>query len=173
MCSRKWWNVSFFLLFSPNNSKFCMYAWGKKGKMLVFTGVYVCVKANLTLVSFFSCFFFAPFPNQNYHQSSWISFPPWSTVLKLDLGVQCAEISARDARFQASHAVQIERSHVGLVRWQQRAGLIQPSTRLPSSSCIFSTFSSLPGQDRDNPVPETNWRRLLLVIITSNLEETR
>ena len=34
-----------------------MYAWGKKGKMLVFTGVYVCVKAKLTLVSFFSLFF--------------------------------------------------------------------------------------------------------------------
>ena len=30
--------------------------------MLVFTGVYVCVKAKLTLVSFFSLFFFAPFP---------------------------------------------------------------------------------------------------------------
>ena len=41
-----------------------MYAWGKKGKMLVFTGVYVCVKAKLTLVRFFSFFFFAPFP---YH----------------------------------------------------------------------------------------------------------
>ena len=38
-----------------------MYAWGKKGKMLLFTGVYVCVKAKLTLVSFFSPFF-APFP---------------------------------------------------------------------------------------------------------------
>ena len=38
-------------------SKFSMYAWGKKGKMLVFTGVYVCVKAKLTLVSFFSLFF--------------------------------------------------------------------------------------------------------------------
>ena len=34
-----------------------MYAWGKKGKMLVFTGVYVCVKAKLTFVSFFSPFF--------------------------------------------------------------------------------------------------------------------
>ena len=43
-------------------SKFSMYAWGKKGKMLVFTGVYVCVKAKLTLVSLFSLFFFAPFP---------------------------------------------------------------------------------------------------------------
>ena len=30
---------------------------GKKGKMLVFTGVYVCVKAKLTLVRFFSFFF--------------------------------------------------------------------------------------------------------------------
>ena len=38
-------------------SKFSMYAWGKKGKMLVFTRVYVCVKAKLTLVSFFYFFF--------------------------------------------------------------------------------------------------------------------
>jgi len=40
-----------------------MYAWGKKGKMLVFTGVYVCVRAKLTLVSFF---FFAPFPYMDF-----------------------------------------------------------------------------------------------------------
>ena len=40
-----------------------MYDWGKKRKMLVFTGVYVCVKAKLTFVSFFLPFFFAPFPN--------------------------------------------------------------------------------------------------------------
>ena len=38
-------------------SKFSMYDWGKKRKMLVFTGVYVCVKAKLTFVSFFSIFF--------------------------------------------------------------------------------------------------------------------
>ena len=44
-------------------SKFSMYAWGKKGKMLVFTGVYVCVMAKLTFVSFFSFFFLAPSPN--------------------------------------------------------------------------------------------------------------
>ena len=30
-----------------------MYAWGKKRKLLVFTAVYVCVKAKLTLVRFF------------------------------------------------------------------------------------------------------------------------
>ena len=30
--------------------------------MLVFTGVYVCVKAKVTLVSFFFLVFFAPFP---------------------------------------------------------------------------------------------------------------
>ena len=42
--------------------KISMYAWGKKGKMLVFTGVYVCVKAKVTLGSFFSLFFVAPFP---------------------------------------------------------------------------------------------------------------
>ena len=34
-----------------------MYDWGKKRKMLVFTGVYVCVKAKLTFVSFFFNFF--------------------------------------------------------------------------------------------------------------------
>ena len=33
--------------------------------MLVFTGVYVCVKAKLTFVSFFFNFFFAPFPEMN------------------------------------------------------------------------------------------------------------
>ena len=33
-----------------------MYDWGKKRKMLVFTGVYVCVKAKLTFVSFFPFF---------------------------------------------------------------------------------------------------------------------
>ena len=38
-------------------SKFSMYAWGKKRKLLVFTAVYVCVKAKLTFVSFFSIFF--------------------------------------------------------------------------------------------------------------------
>ena len=31
--------------------------------MLVFPGVYVCVKAKLTLIRFFFNFFFAPFPN--------------------------------------------------------------------------------------------------------------
>ena len=41
-------------------SKFSMYAWGKKGKMLVFTGVYVCVKAKLTFVSFFLLFLHLP-----------------------------------------------------------------------------------------------------------------
>ena len=46
-------------------SKFSMYAWGKKRKLLVFTAVYVCVKAKLTLVSFFFNFFFAPFPKKN------------------------------------------------------------------------------------------------------------
>ena len=44
-----------------------MYDLGKKRKMLVFTGVYVCVKAKLTFVSFFSQFFyFAPFPNRTW-----------------------------------------------------------------------------------------------------------
>ena len=35
-----------------------MYAWGKKRKLLVFTAVYVCVQAKLTLVRFFFNFFF-------------------------------------------------------------------------------------------------------------------
>ena len=44
-----------------------MYDWGKKRKMLVFTGVYVCVKAKLTFVSFFFQFFFsAPFPKHTF-----------------------------------------------------------------------------------------------------------
>ena len=38
-------------------SKISIFAWGKKRKLLVFTAVYVCVKAKLTLVSFFSIFF--------------------------------------------------------------------------------------------------------------------
>ena len=42
-----------------------MFAWGKKGKMLVFTGGYVCVKAKLTLFSFFPCFF-CTFPLMTY-----------------------------------------------------------------------------------------------------------
>ena len=45
-------------------SKFSMYAWGKKRKLLVFTAVYVCVKAKLTLVRFFFNFFFCTFPLQ-------------------------------------------------------------------------------------------------------------
>ena len=50
-----------------------MYDWGKKRKMLVFTGVYVCVKAKLTFVSFFSSnFFFAPFPEEKL-KIKWIA----------------------------------------------------------------------------------------------------
>ena len=48
---------------------------GKKRKMLVFTGVYVCVKAKLTFVSFFFLFF-APFPypiQTNFHNLDQIS----------------------------------------------------------------------------------------------------
>ena len=43
-------------------SKFSRHAWEKIPKMLVFTRVYVCVKAKLTFVSFFLEFFFEPFP---------------------------------------------------------------------------------------------------------------
>ena len=40
-----------------------MYAWGKKGKMLVFTGVHVCVKAKLTLLVYFWFYFLYIFSN--------------------------------------------------------------------------------------------------------------
>ena len=36
---------------------------GEKSKSVSFSRVYVCVKAKLTLVSFFLLFFHAPFPN--------------------------------------------------------------------------------------------------------------
>ena len=39
-------------------SKFSRHAWEKISKMLVFTRVYVCVKAKLTFISFFFQFFF-------------------------------------------------------------------------------------------------------------------
>ena len=38
---------------------------GEKSKSVSFSRVYVCVKAKLTLVSFFLLFFYAPFPNVN------------------------------------------------------------------------------------------------------------
>ena len=68
-------------------SKFSMYDWGKKRKMLVFTGVYVCVKAKLTFVIFFSNFFFAPFPNQKcfYGFPKWIGQTDWVLFRKLVL----------------------------------------------------------------------------------------
>jgi len=47
-------------------SKFSRHAWEKIPKMLVFTRVYVCVKAKLTFVSFFLEFFFEPFPYNVY-----------------------------------------------------------------------------------------------------------
>ena len=37
---------------------------GKKSKSLGFSRVYICVKAKLTLVSFFLLFFYEPFPNE-------------------------------------------------------------------------------------------------------------
>ena len=51
---------------------------GIKGKFLVFIGVYVCVKARLTLFRFFP-FFFAPFPNINiviFHPTPLLFFSP-------------------------------------------------------------------------------------------------
>ena len=54
-----WDNILFFCFcVFAHFSKFSMYDWGKKRNMLVFTGVYVCVKAKLTFVSFFFKFFF-------------------------------------------------------------------------------------------------------------------
>ena len=46
----------FFLFFKINHLRF-----GKKRKNVSFLGVYVCLKAKLTFVYFFSSFFFAPF----------------------------------------------------------------------------------------------------------------
>ena len=54
----------FFILRFAYFSKFSMYAWGKKEKKVSFSRVHVCVKAKLTLVSFFYFFFYAPFPKR-------------------------------------------------------------------------------------------------------------
>ena len=43
---------------------------GKKGFFLVFSRVYVCVKAKLTFVIFFPFIFSAPFPNLNLYWSN-------------------------------------------------------------------------------------------------------
>ena len=48
--------------------------------MLVFTAVYVCVKAKLTFVSFFSNFFFEPFP---MHTHTHTPLPYLLVVVKL------------------------------------------------------------------------------------------
>ena len=57
----KGWKKGFFGVVT-HFSKFSRHAWEKIPKMLVFTRVYVCVKAKLTFVSFFLEFFFEPFP---------------------------------------------------------------------------------------------------------------
>ena len=66
-----------------------MYDWGKKRKMLVFTGVYVCVKAKLTFVSFFSSIFlFCTFPLINLFTRIGVPFymlAPWSLLMSLDV----------------------------------------------------------------------------------------
>ena len=46
-----------FLRFCTFVKIFHVRLWKKKGKILVFTGVCVCVRAKLTLVSFFLSFF--------------------------------------------------------------------------------------------------------------------
>ena len=66
-----------------------MYAWGKKGKMLVFTGVYVCVKAKLTLFSFFPCFFCTFFLKITFSEES-IAWKPPSKMAQQGI-VQCKE----------------------------------------------------------------------------------
>ena len=53
-----------FLWTLPSDSYWLMLPphMGKKSKSVSFSRVYVCVKAKLTLVSFFYIFFYAPFP---------------------------------------------------------------------------------------------------------------
>ena len=52
----------FFLLRFAHFSKFSKYAWEKKVKVLVFQECMYCLKAKLTLVSFFLLFFLCTFP---------------------------------------------------------------------------------------------------------------
>ena len=57
---------------------------GKKRKLLVFTAVYVCVKAKLTLVRFFFFkFFFAPFPKPNMFMTM--------EMMTIDQDIKCPE----------------------------------------------------------------------------------
>ena len=64
-------------------SKFSMYAWGKKRKLLVFTAVYVCVKAKLTLVRFFFIFFFLHL-SLNRRFDKWLTRQAVTVVLAYD-----------------------------------------------------------------------------------------
>ena len=58
------WNVFFFCILHIFQNVPCTL--GEKSKCVSFSRVYVCVKAKLTLVSFFfNFFFYAPFPNPN------------------------------------------------------------------------------------------------------------
>ena len=58
-----WDNVLFLFLRFCTFFKIFYVRLGKKRKNVSFSRVYVCVKAKLTLVSYFSPFFFAPSPN--------------------------------------------------------------------------------------------------------------
>ena len=57
------WNVFFFCVLHIFQNFPCTL--GEKSKSVSFLRVYVCVKAQLTLVIFFYFFLYAPFPNVN------------------------------------------------------------------------------------------------------------
>ena len=65
----------FFLLRFAHFSKFSMYAWGKKGKSVSFSRVYVCIKAKLNFFTFFLCTF--PLARIHFCRShKWLEDPP-------------------------------------------------------------------------------------------------
>ena len=135
MCSQKWWNVSFFFLFSPNNGKFSMYAWGKKGKMLVFTGVYVCVKAKLTLVRFFFLFFFLhlSFKDKTTHQRLGYNSLMWYTGLPVRHGLPNPIVVCTNERTRSLSSVIAKVSYV-LFYWSRPHAIIRGWV---SSSCFL------------------------------------
>ena len=61
-------------------SQFSMYAWGEKRKNVSFSRVYVCVKAKLTFVSFFSFLLIAPFPYRFVQQWKFQKSSTWILV---------------------------------------------------------------------------------------------
>ena len=59
MCSRKWWNVSFFFLFFPKRTWKIYYCWGEKRKKKTYISPFPATHTyiKLTLVSFVFLFF--------------------------------------------------------------------------------------------------------------------